>query len=113
MQINSLMIDPGPSVFYTDSFRVVLESFLPILKDSANTTQIHIDARAAYKYEADFFGLLSEINIPPYLHWLVLRMNNFTSPLDSDTTLNTLLVPNETTIDYIRQSHMSVNRING
>jgi len=113
MNINRLMKNSGPSIYYDDSFRVVLETFVPSLIVSQDTTQISVSEQAAYKYESDFFGLLSEFNIPVHLHWLVMRMNNLTSPFDSTLLYNLLLVPDENTIDHIRQSYMSGNRING
>jgi hypothetical protein len=112
MQVDNLMVDPGPSVYYDSAFRNVLEDFMTYLRTNPSTISINIEPIDAYKYEFDLFSLLNKYNIPPYMHWIVMRVNNFTSPLEVTRKLNTLRIPNESVINTIRQSHLTVSRIN-
>jgi len=111
MLISSLAINPGSPIFYDRLFRITLESYLTWLINDSSTQQINIDPQLAYKFEGDFFGLLLQYNIKPYLHWVIMRMNGLTSPLDSEADINTLLIPNDAVIEQIRQSYVSTNRI--
>lgn len=111
MLIDNLMVDSGPQIFYNDAFRRVLESYIPWLIKNTSTQQITVDPLAAYRFEADFFSLLSYYNVPSYLHWLIMRMNKLVSPSDSDKNITSLYIPDGTTIEYIRQSFMSTSRI--
>ena len=111
MLIDNLMNDPGDDIWYDQTFRITLEDHLTWLKNNSGTLQITIAANDAYKYEGDFFGLLNKYNAPPYLHWIIMRMNGLTSPSDSDASINTLLVPNLNVLDNIRQSYISMNRL--
>lgn len=112
MQINTLMVEQGPQVFYDNKFRAVLEDFMSFFKSHPTTYRISIEPIQAYKYEFDLFGLLTDCGISINLHWLVMRMNNMTSPTDATKNLLTLIIPNISTVSYIRQSHMSTNVIN-
>ena len=112
MKIDYLALDQGSSTYYEDGFHKVLESFLQWLINDNGTYQITVDQQIAYKYETDFFGLLNVFNIPTNLHWLILRMNGYTSPLDTKANINSLLIPDITTVDFIRQSYVSNSVIN-
>lgn len=111
MQIDSLAISQGPTAYYNDSLHKVFETFIQWLIKDSNTYQLGIDQQTAYKYENDFFGLLLSLNIPANLHWIILRMNNFVSPLDCGPNITSILVPGLTAVDFIRQSYMSTNII--
>jgi hypothetical protein len=110
--IDSLMTDSGPAIYYDTTFMNVLEDFMTYLRTHPTTNIVDIDQMLAYKYEFDFFGLLAQYGIPPNLHWVTLRMNNMTSPNDFAKKAIVLLVPNASTIEAIRQSHMSTRLIN-
>lgn len=111
MKINELMVDPGPSIFYDSAFRNVLEDHMTFLREHSQTIQITVEPTQAYRFEHDLFGLLAHYNVPVHFHWLVMRMNKMTSPTDSHRDINTLLVPDHTVVEHIRQSHMTRRRI--
>lgn len=112
MLIDSLAIDPGPQINYDQAFRNVLEDFMSVLRTNAGNAALNIDVNIAYKYESDLFGLLNYYNIQPALHWVVMRMNNLTSPTDYTSSMVSLLLPDSNVINQIRQSHMTTRRIN-
>lgn len=111
MQVDTLMFDYGANIYYDDDFRRVLEDHLMLLRTNANTIVINVEAIKAYQYEFDLYGLLAYHNIPPYLHWLVMRINKFVTTTDATRDIEFLLVPDQTTVDQIRQSHQTTRRI--
>lgn len=111
MPISNLVADSGPSIYYDQAFRDVLEDYLSFLKNTNSTTTISVEPMVAYKFEFDFFGLLANYNIQPHLHWIIMRMNDLTSPSDAKADIDTIHIPDNGTLDHIRQSHMSTHRI--
>lgn len=65
---------------YDISFRNYIEDHLMFLRDHATTTVANIDGGLAYKNSGDFYGLLTDMSVPVYLHWVLLRLNNMTNP---------------------------------
>lgn len=112
MQVDTLMIDAGADIYYDQGFRNVLEDHMSYLRNHATTHAIAVEPIQAHKYRFDLFGLLSDCNVPPYMHWLVMRMNKMTAPTEANTDLSVLLIPNFTTVDHIRQAYVSTQRIN-
>jgi len=112
MQIDNLMIAAGPSIYYSQSFRDVLEDHLTYLKNHSTTNVLSIEPMKAYKYEFDLYSLLREYNIPTHLHWLVMRLNDMVSPTDATVKIDHLIIPDFSTVDRIRQSHVTTRRIN-
>lgn len=111
MQIDKLMIADGTQIYYSDTFRRVLEDHLTYLQTHPSTRQIAIDPEQAYRFEGDLWGLMSHYNVPMHLHYLVMRMNGLSSPQDSSVGITFLLVPNPNVVNQIRTSHMSSRRI--
>jgi hypothetical protein len=109
--INTLAKGAGADVFYTDDFRNVLEDYMTILRNSSDTVTITVEPATALKYRGDLYGLLVELNYPPYMAWIIMRMNNMNSPVDYDETILTLLTPSEDRISRIRSTYMTQNAI--
>jgi hypothetical protein len=109
--LNSLRTDSGASVFYEEGFRVVLESHLTYLRNLNTTIPIQITSDDAYRYEGDLYGLLFMKRIPRELHWVIMRINDMTSPMEAGVDLNFLLIPETGEIDKIRQSYQTTNKI--
>jgi hypothetical protein len=107
MAIDSLLFDEGASVYYDESFRNVIEDHMTYLRTHPRTGMRVVEPGRAYKYEADFYGLLQFYNIPAALHWTVLRMNRLTSPSEFSLDIETILVPDPDVIEHLRSSHMS------
>ena len=111
MSIDSLMIDPGSTVYYDEDFRNVLEDHMTYLREHVQTQTILLDIGRVYKYEYDLYGLLASYDLPTWMHWVIGRMNKFTSPHELLQGQLTLLIPNNTVVDRIRQSHMTTRRV--
>lgn len=110
MQILTILNKPTSLVYYEQQFRVLLEDHLTYLKSLTTTRRISIDQQLGYKYEGDLDGLLTQLNIRPEFHFIVMRLNGLTSPqeFNSDRT-STLLIPDNKEIERIRSSYKTKN----
>lgn len=105
------MRNDGPVVFYTPDFRQLIEDHLEYLKTNNRSTRIQINDKDLHKYEYDLIGLLLEYKLPRHLHWIVMRLNGFTSP-DQFTELTTsLLIPEPSEIDRLKNIQSTVHKI--
>lgn len=110
MSINSLMAREGPEVHYDPRFCRTLETYMDYLRKHPDTTNISIGVHDAYKYEGDLNGLLRKYGVPTHLHWVVMRMNGFTSHLQTTPELTHLMLPEEGVVDQIRQLYLTTNK---
>lgn len=104
MKILYQLVNEGSQDYYNPSFRNTLEAHLKYLREVKTTYAAPVPPMAAVIYNQDLFGYLTEINIAPHLHWLVMRMNNFFSPYDFDAKCTQLLIPSTDEVDVLRQS---------
>ena len=102
MQIDNLMLNPGSAIFYDQGFRNVIEDHLTLLKNSSSTRTVVVKSKDAFKFTGDIFGLLQANNIKPEYHWIVMRMNGYSSPSQVDDTLQTLILPDFNFIERLR-----------
>lgn len=98
----------GDSLFYDASMRRTFEIYLGWLKTHPETTAHAVDPHTVYKYEGDFYGLLNMLDIAPELHWLVLRINDLTNPMDFPQDIGEILVPDYRVISRILQRHRAI-----
>lgn len=111
MKIDEIATSGGPDVYYSDRFRVVLEDHMTYLRNHPQTYYKEVNSKQAYKFEGDFFGLLSELNLPVEFYWLIMRMNKLTSPVYTESTITSIIVPSNDVIERIRSAFMNVNKI--
>lgn len=101
VSIQSLMVDDGPAIMYSAEFQRMIEDHMRYLKEDALTESIQIDNQVANKSHGDLYSVLYEYNVPRHLHWIVMRMNNYSSPMEYDSEHVVLLVPSPTTIENL------------
>lgn len=109
--IYNLMIQNGPPIYYDEKFRTVLETHLSYLRTHPSTAVFELDPHDAYKHEGDFFGLLLAMNQPAHLHWIIMRVNFFTSPTEMTQDFLKLMIPANDVIENIRRLYMVTHKI--
>ena len=109
--IHELMPDPGPAVFYEDEFKRVVEDHLHYLRSHEQTVMHTIDAHIANKYHGDLIGLLRYYDVAEHMHWLVMRVNRYTSPMQFDQDDLTLLFPAQPVINSILKRYRANQKI--
>lgn len=76
------MRNAGPAIFYNAKFRQVIEENLTWLLNRQGTTTAMIDNHVAYRADGDFTQILDHLQVKPEFHWLTMRLNGYTSPMD-------------------------------
>ncbi len=112
MSINAQMVDDGAAIYYVKGFRNTLEDHMTLLRGHPTTSLVMVTPSDAYHYNHNLFGLLQKMKVPLYLHWLIMRMNNWTSPRAFDLNVTSLIWPDQTVVNRIQQSYTASNRIN-
>lgn len=101
MSVVSQMGDTGAPIFHTQTWRLLIETHLPWLRTSTEQEVVAITPQVGYKYEGDFFGALTELRIPRYLHWTVMRLNGLYSPSDYNGEAVTVLIPGRAVLQQL------------
>lgn len=102
--VDAFMKDEGAAGYYSESFRVMLESYLGWLQNSPRSNYRPVKPLLASVYEGDLFGFLMFTQVPPQLHWITLRMNDLYSPHDFGPTTTHLWVPDQNDVSKIFQA---------
>lgn len=96
----------GSAIYYSDTFRQMIEDHMDVLK-TMTTTQTRLitddDWATLYKYEGDFYGLLGALQLDRKYHWTIMRMNGYRSRFEATTDISTLLLPDWSYVDKLAQ----------
>lgn len=111
MDIDNLAVQSGAAIYYDDSFRAVLEDHMTYLRTHELTRIIQVEAHIADRWAGDLCGLLVSLNVPSYLHWVIMRMNGMMSPQDNGVDLRVLLVPSNKTLESIKNIHKTKSKV--
>lgn len=101
MSVMNQMLGPGPQFYYTEEWRLLVETHLTWLRSQTVSDSVIIDHQLAYKYEGDLYGALVELGIPEYLHFTILRMNGLVTPVDFPAEPVILMVPTREVIQQL------------
>lgn len=106
--LNENMPTDGPALMYSEGFQRLIEDHLEFLRNGDNLQVIDIDPQSAYKGSGDLISVLQDYQIAPQIHWIIMRVNGYTSPMEYQSTHLTLLVPSQGQIDSL----LRVYRVN-
>jgi len=112
MSLNNHAVAKGNAIYYSETFRTLIETHLPWLINHRDTDTSIIDSQIAYKYESDFYGLLSYLGIGMAYHWTILRVNGLHSPSDYLASNVSLKLPNTVEIDRLKTLHTLNHKMN-
>lgn len=88
--------------YATEEFMVILESHLSNFKSDPKTTVRTFTAQQAEKFQGDFYGLLTDMQVPKNMQYLVLRVNGLTDPADYQGDFLNIMVPSESKLGLLR-----------
>ena len=98
---------PGADFFYTaEWYQIVEDHRIWLLQASDNQIQ-PIQPHLMTSYTGDLNGYLNTLQIPPYMHWVIARMNNLASLEDFNSEKKSLVIPTEQTIERLRKLAMT------
>lgn len=107
MTISKRIVDEGAQLYYTPGWHLLIESHLQWLLSRADNRLLTVDNGEAYKYEGDLSGLLLQHGIPVQYHWIVMRMNGFTSYSQYRVDKTQLILPDEGVIQELRAAYQT------
>lgn len=111
MKVDKDMYAEGSQDFYNPKFRYTLEAHLPFFRKHPETYSLQVNPNDSIVYGQDLFGFLSSRKIPPHLHWLSMRINDMFSPYAFNSEYYSILVPDTTVAERLRQSWKATTTI--
>lgn len=97
------------SEYNSESFKTVIEDHLSILSHPKRITEVKsVSPVDANRFEYDFFGLLRILNVPVQYHWVVMRVNGMSSPVDFRKTMLSVKIPNYDLIQTLFTYHNQI-----
>lgn len=112
MKIDALLTQDGSSDYYVESFRNTIEAHMAYLKSASSTIVQTVDSHSTIVYNNDLYGYLDSVNVKPCLRWVTMRLNDFLSPTDFNSSVSTLMIPSEQELERIRHSWKTTQKIN-
>jgi len=109
--LDARMPDDGPAVFYEAGFRQMLEDHMVYLREHPSTDTMDISPHVANKHHGDLVGVLLHYEIPLHLHWPMMRLNNYTSPMQYSANDLTLMYPAQTVISMLLSRYRANQKI--
>lgn len=109
--INQYMPDDGPAVYYQVNFRRMIEDHLHFLREHPQTEIIEVDPHVANKHHGDLTGVLMHYDVPTHMHWVIMRLNRYCSPLRFKSDDLQLLFPPQTAINSLLKTYRANQKI--
>lgn len=112
LSVSDLQINPGDTNMYSLGFRNLVENHLSLIRILPGTRILPIDSKKEHSFRGDFYNLLlNEFGIRQDMFWIVLRVNNLTSPLDYDGSLKYITLPNRSDIEFLLRRFLNSTTI--
>lgn len=107
--LNDLVKDNYDPELYSEGFTSLLEHYMQYMRDSDVVSVVNLDSHLVYKFEGDFYSLLSAMDIPKSMHWITLRLNRLTNPCHYSPDITFILVPDITFINSVLEKYKKKN----
>jgi hypothetical protein len=113
-KVLSAVGDGGDSVYYEQAFRTHIESHLNILRFT-NPRTLNVKSNELWQFEGNLYGYLSLKDVPPEIHWVIMRVNNMHNPNEFGRKVpeyamprdgDVLLIPDQGLLDSIRSLYL-------
>ena len=107
MPITSKLRLQGELFNYSIAFRNYIETFIPSLVSSTDSRLVPLNMDLAFKFTGDLKGYLISIGVPDSIHYIVLRMNGYTSYHQFPGQSQYILLPGDSDVQTLRSTYMS------
>lgn len=96
LTLQALLKDKAQSRYNDPEFMTFIDDYVPRMRNSSTTSIVGVEPAQALKYQGDLFGLFTQVQIPFFMHFAVMKLNGFDSPIQYQKELiSQLLVPDE------------------
>lgn len=112
MSLISKLTNPGPSVFYDQTFRNIFEDHLNLIVNGEPTafTSVTIDPNTGARYAGDWRGLMTELAVFPQMHWYNMRINGYTSSTDYTGEQLNITLLNNVIVERLIASYKTIRK---
>lgn len=109
--LSTVMKLGNDAIFFNEKFRTVLEHHIPLLRNSEDVTIQPVNKELAYKWEGDFYGLLSNtgIELPREFFWITMRLNGLKNSQEYDGRTLSIMLPSIPLLRQIAIRHKTSN----
>lgn len=90
-----------------DLFYVLMESHVPYFRTHAETRYVEVSRQEAEKYKGDLHGLLDTLSVNKKYHYLVMRVNDYTSSQEYDGKRIGFYIPNPRAVAEVVSTYSS------
>lgn len=108
-KLNGTMINPGNDFTYSETYRTYLESHMKFLREHPYTQLVTLDKEVVYKNLYDFTAMLSDMGIALEDHYMVMRMNQFSSVRELTMDVEFLLLPAAQVVAQLKQLYRTTH----
>jgi hypothetical protein len=105
--INRTSSTPISPVYSEPGFRLLLETHLGYLEERSDTKLVGVDIGKANTFKNDLYGYLISEKIPALLHYVILRVNGWSSPVSFDDTVLALTIPSVVAVESLKTLYMT------
>lgn len=99
--IDKLMTHSTDAFFHTKEYKEMIEDHLTDIRKDVNSIEINIENKLAGASDGDFYTLLDLYKINPNHYWLILRVNDMTSPFEYRNNRENIRIPREDFINSL------------
>lgn len=92
---------PVGKKYYDGRWRTAVEQHVPYLRNHPQTSPVDTGKLKGYRTRYDLFAFLTQERIPERYHWIIMRVNGFSSPEDFDESIGAVLVPSTSVIEEL------------
>jgi len=111
MDINNLMYNPGTLDYYDRAIRDVIDDHMTYLRSHPENEVIAVAPKDVERFQGALYDLFSAMGIPPQYHYCVRQMNQLSSAQEVPEDLSSLLIPNYSVVDTIRQASTALRTL--
>lgn len=112
VRLTDSLVDGVSPVFYTEQFHNMIEHHIVDLATSNAAVIRIVEPALANQYVADFFGLLTSLNVAPEYQWVFMRCNRLYSSLDYKSAQTNIVLPDINEIDELVTIYTSSANLN-
>jgi len=91
---------------YSRDFKRILDDHIPLLRSQSPEKKL-VKREIAVRCEGDFYALLAELDIPLWMNYVVLRLNEYTSPTQYKNDRRAVIIPSMAVVNRLIEKYRS------
>lgn len=101
-----------PDVFFDEAFHVMIAQHKKALLSSPGRVMYDLTPNEKRIWHGNFVGYMMSKNIPIYLHWIVMYINDIDSSLDFRDDIDFIVIPDLEMVSRLREYYNTTHSVN-